>query len=166
MASHDHEYEFEIDFGAGFEGGGWDSDDDGPGGFKVRPDHEPATATATATEEASETDKPWLWNVVLLDDDHHTYDYVIRMVMELFAKPLEGAYLAAKTVDADGRVVLLTTHKEHAELKRDQIHAYGKDALIAGCQGSMSAVIEPAYPDDEDEDASGDTSDDTPPADG
>ena len=33
--------------------------------------------------------------------------------------------------------------KEHAELKRDQIHAYGKDDLIAGCKGSMSASIEP-----------------------
>jgi ATP-dependent Clp protease adaptor protein ClpS len=49
----------------------------------------------------------------------------------------------AKEVDSQGRVVLLTTTREHAELKRDQIHAYGKDALIASCQGSMSATIEP-----------------------
>ena len=32
---------------------------------------------------------------------------------------------------------MLTTAREHAELKRDQIHAYGKDALIAACKGSM-----------------------------
>jgi ATP-dependent Clp protease adaptor protein ClpS len=32
---------------------------------------------------------------------------------------------------------------EHAELKRDQIHAYGKDTLLDRCKGSMSASIEP-----------------------
>jgi ATP-dependent Clp protease adaptor protein ClpS len=29
-------------------------------------------------------------------------------------------------------------------LKRDQIHAYGKDDLIDGCKGSMKASIEPS----------------------
>jgi ATP-dependent Clp protease adaptor protein ClpS len=37
----------------------------------------------------------------------------------------------------------LTTTKEHAELKRDQIHAYGRDGLIERCKGSMWATIEP-----------------------
>jgi ATP-dependent Clp protease adaptor protein ClpS len=47
-------------------------------------------------------------------------------------------------VDATGRVIVLTTHREKAELKRDQIHAYGADFRIAACKGSMSAIIEPA----------------------
>jgi ATP-dependent Clp protease adaptor protein ClpS len=38
---------------------------------------------------------------------------------------------------------LLTTTKEHAELKRDQIHSYGKDGLVGECQGSMWSTIEP-----------------------
>ena len=48
----------------------------------------------------------------------------------------------AKTVDTEGRVIVLTTTKEHAELKRDQILAYGKDDTIRGCKGSMHATIE------------------------
>ncbi|KKK52934.1 hypothetical protein LCGC14_3099870, partial [marine sediment metagenome] len=48
----------------------------------------------------------------------------------------------AEQVDTEGRAVVLTTTREHAELKRDQIHAYGKDAEIAECQGSMWATIE------------------------
>ena len=48
----------------------------------------------------------------------------------------------AEEVDNTGRVIVLTTTREQAELKRDQIHAYGKDALIDGCQGSMWATIE------------------------
>ena len=81
---------------------------------------------------------------MLLDDDHHSYEYVIAMMQELFKHPLEKAFLTAQAVDAQGRAVCLTTHKEHAELKRDQILAFGKDPLIAECKGSMSAIIEPA----------------------
>ena len=84
------------------------------------------------------------YNVVLLDDDDHTYTYVILMLKSLFGYPEEKGYQLAKEVDTTGRVIVLTTTKEHAELKRDQIHAFGPDPLIPRCQGSMSAVIEPA----------------------
>jgi ATP-dependent Clp protease adaptor protein ClpS len=65
------------------------------------------------------------------------------MLQELFGHTLEKGYQLAVEVDTGGRAVVLTTTREHAELKRDQIHAYGKDDLIAGCKGSMSATIEP-----------------------
>jgi ATP-dependent Clp protease adaptor protein ClpS len=84
-----------------------------------------------------------LFNVVLLDDDHHTYDYVIDMLESIFAHPQPRAFRMAKTVDQAGRVIVCTTHKELAELKRDQILAYGCDFRIPACEGSMSAVIEP-----------------------
>lgn len=88
---------------------------------------------------------------MLLDDDDHSYEYVILMMQELFKHPLEKAFMVAQTVDSQGRAVCLTTHKEHAELKRDQILAFGKDPLIASCKGSMSAIIEPAdFGDDDD----------------
>lgn len=84
------------------------------------------------------------YNVVLLNDDDHTFEYVIGMLGELFAHPPEKGYQLAKTVDTEGRAIVLTTHKEHAELKRDQILAYGVDTRISKCKGSMSAVVEPA----------------------
>ena len=56
--------------------------------------------------------------------------------------PQRGMQIA-REVDSTGRAICLTTTKEHAELKRDQIHAYGKDRLMAKCKGSMSASIEP-----------------------
>ena len=83
------------------------------------------------------------YHVVLWDDDDHTYDYVIAMLLEVFGHPVEKGFQLAKQVDTTGRVIVLTTTLEHAELKRDQIHAYGKDDAIAGCQGSMWATIEP-----------------------
>jgi ATP-dependent Clp protease adaptor protein ClpS len=84
------------------------------------------------------------YNVVLWDDDDHTYEYVIRMLGQLFAHPLERAYQMAVEVDTQGRVIVLTTTLEHAELKRDQIHAFGKDAQLTRSKGSMKATIEPA----------------------
>ncbi len=82
------------------------------------------------------------YSVILWDDDDHSYYYVIAMLMELFGYPAEKGYQLAEEVDTQGRVIVLTTTREHAELKRDQIHAYGKDGLIEGCQGSMWATIE------------------------
>ena len=83
------------------------------------------------------------YSVILWDDDDHTYAYVIAMMKELFGHQTEKAFQIAEQVDHGGRAVCLTTTREHAELKRDQIHAYGKDSQIVRCQGSMSATIEP-----------------------
>jgi ATP-dependent Clp protease adaptor protein ClpS len=114
-----------------------------------------ASPASTKPQTATDPDieQPVPWNVVLLDDDDHTYEYVIAMMQELFAHNIEKAFLLAKTVDEQGRVVCLTTHKEHAELKRDQILAYGKDHRMASSKGSMSAIIEPAVYGGEDDDA-------------
>ncbi|MEM9354457.1 MAG: ATP-dependent Clp protease adaptor ClpS [Planctomycetota bacterium] len=82
------------------------------------------------------------YNVLLWDSDHHTFEYVERMLRELFAHEQEQCVEIAKCVDEEGRAIVLTTHREHAELKRDQIHAYGKDHTEA-TKGSMWSTIEP-----------------------
>ena len=84
------------------------------------------------------------YHVILWNDDAHSFEYVIVMLKELFGHPVEKGFQIASEVDASGKAVVLTTSKEHAELKRDQISAYGKDDLVDGCKGSMSATIEPA----------------------
>jgi ATP-dependent Clp protease adaptor protein ClpS len=65
------------------------------------------------------------------------------MMQELFGHAPQRGYEIARSVDKTGRAICLTTTREHAELKRDQIHAYGKDRLISRCSGSMSSTIEP-----------------------
>ncbi len=83
------------------------------------------------------------YNVILWDDSDHSYDYVVLMMKQVFRHPIETGFQIAKEVDNSGRAICLTTTMEHAELKRDQVHAFGKDELIARCKGSMSATIEP-----------------------
>jgi len=102
----------------------------------------PTRKTKEKQEDKTKRQPPY--NVVLLNDDDHTYQYVIAMLQKLFGYPKEKGFLLAKEVDSTGRVILLTTSKEHAELKQDQIHAFGPDPLLDRCQGSMTAIIEPA----------------------
>ena len=107
---------------------------------------ESGSAAVRTDRKKSERTKPRKqprYNVILWDDNDHTYDYVIRMLQELFGQSLEQAFESARKVDSSGRVICLTTTMEHAELKRDQIHAFGPDRLIDRCRGSMSASIEP-----------------------
>jgi ATP-dependent Clp protease adaptor protein ClpS len=106
-----------------------------------------ATAPAPAKpkpDRKNQTKKLPPYHVVLLNDDDHSYAYVIDMLGKLFGYSAEKAFTMADKVDHEGRVIVYTTHKELAELKRDQIHAFGGDVRIARSKGSMSAVIEPA----------------------
>lgn len=84
------------------------------------------------------------YNVVLHDDDDHTFEYVIEMLRAVFGFPVEKGFRHAVAVHNTGRTVLLTTTKEHAELKQEQVHAYGPDYRIERCAGSMTCTIEPA----------------------
>ena len=84
------------------------------------------------------------YHVILWDDEDHTYEYVIEMLRAVFGWSDERAYLHACEVDTSQRTILITTSKEHAELKQEQVHSYGPDHRISGCSGSMTAIIEPA----------------------
>src|SRR5438477_4224144 len=84
------------------------------------------------------------YNVVLLDDDDHTYDYVIEMLQTLFVFSHEQAYRHAVEVDTHGRTIQLTCALPQAEFARDQVHAFGPDRRMPRSKGSMSAVLEPA----------------------
>jgi ATP-dependent Clp protease adaptor protein ClpS len=85
-----------------------------------------------------------LYRVVLLDDNDHTYDYVIEMLQKIFIFTLDQAYRHAEEVDRAGRTVLITCELAEAEFARDQIQGYGPDWRLSRSKGSMSAVIEPA----------------------
>lgn len=85
-----------------------------------------------------------VYHVVLLDDDDHTYDYVIEMLQRLFLMSASQAFRHAVEVDTTGRTIVLTCELPQAEFARDQIHAYGPDPRMPRSKGSMSAVVEPA----------------------
>ena len=83
------------------------------------------------------------YHVLLWNDDDHTFTYVVQMMRSMFGHTLQRALQICEQVDTEGSAVCLTTSQEHAELKRDQIHAYGRDDRVRCCAGSMSCSIVP-----------------------
>lgn len=94
-------------------------------------------------EETDEQIEP-PYHVILLDDDHHTYQYVITMLGAIFGYSVEKSYAIACVVDSAGQAVVFTGSRDEATRKQEQIHGFGADPLMATCKGSMSAVVEPA----------------------
>lgn len=101
------------------------------------------TSTREETLSSAKTCLAPRFNVVLLDDDDHSYEYVIEMLNGVFGHTEQQAYLMALEVDASGRAIVFTAHLELAELKQEQIHSFGADWRIQHCAGAMSAVLEP-----------------------
>lgn len=65
--------------------------------------------------------------VVLLNDDEHTFPYVIETLMKVFGYPRERSYSFALQIHNDGRGIVWSGNREVAELKRDQIRSAGPD---------------------------------------
>lgn len=84
------------------------------------------------------------YHIILLNDEDHSYEYVMEMVMDLFGYDEAKALKIAETVDKDKRAIVATMHKEPAEFKQGQIHRRGADPRIDRCEGSMTAILEPA----------------------
>ena len=102
------------------------------------------TTTSPGTEIVERRRQVPLYRVVLLDDDDHTYDYVIEMLQKVFVFTVEEAFRHAEEVDSQGRTVVVTCELPQAEFGRDQILAYGPDWRLSRSKGSMSAIVEPA----------------------
>jgi ATP-dependent Clp protease adaptor protein ClpS len=102
------------------------------------------TTIQRSTGAAAEEQLTPQYHVVLLDDDDHTYDYVIEMLQKLFLYSKAEAFRHAVEVDTAGRTIVITCELAQATFGRDQIHAFGADHRMPRSKGSMRAVIEPA----------------------
>ncbi len=94
-------------------------------------------------DETSNQIQP-LYHVILLNDEDHTYDYVVEMLVKIFGMSETRAFSHAVEVDTRGTTILITCELEKAEQKRDLIHSYGPDWRLPRSLGSMAAVVEPA----------------------
>jgi ATP-dependent Clp protease adaptor protein ClpS len=102
------------------------------------------TASPPETRQERTEEIAPLYHVVLLDDDEHTYGYVVEMLQKLFLHSEAEAYQHAVEVDTTGRTIVITCGLAEAEFGRDQIQAYGPDWRMPKSKGSMKATIERA----------------------
>ncbi|MBE7410902.1 MAG: ATP-dependent Clp protease adaptor ClpS [Leptospiraceae bacterium] len=101
--------------------------------------------TLPEIENVTEIKKPnsgGPWKVVLWDDDSHTYDYVIEMLVEVCSMSTEKAYGHAVEVDTEKKTIIFFGELEHAEHIQDKILSYGPDPRMSNSKGSMTATLE------------------------
>jgi ATP-dependent Clp protease adaptor protein ClpS len=111
---------------------------------------EPVVTTKTApkrkTDRTTKTDRrnPPPYNVIILNDEEHTFEYVIEMLVKVFSHSTTVAETLTLQVHHTGRAIVLTTHKELAELKCEQVLSYGPDPRMSNSKGPIGCYIEPA----------------------
>jgi ATP-dependent Clp protease adaptor protein ClpS len=84
------------------------------------------------------------YHVIILNDDDHSFDYVIEMLQAVFGFSLQTAMDRTMEAHTTGSSIVWTCGLTEAETKRDQIHAYGPDWRMPDSHGSVTALIEPA----------------------
>lgn len=98
----------------------------------------------SATDQSAKTRKQPPYNVIVLNDEEHTFEYVIELLTKLFSHSLLIAEKLTWQIHNSGRAIVLTTHKELAELKCEQVLDYGPDPRMSVSKGPLRCYIEPA----------------------
>ena len=76
------------------------------------PEKELSRKRATRTDEKTRREPNW--HVIIWNDEVHTYEYVIELLMTLFGHSPERAYQITREVDKSGKGIAWTCHKEGA----------------------------------------------------
>ena len=84
------------------------------------------------------------YTVIVLNDDLHTFTYVIDALCRICGHSAEEAYRLALEVDSQGMAAVWTGAMEVAELKRDQIIGFGTDIYaVIPATFPLGCYIEP-----------------------
>jgi ATP-dependent Clp protease adapter protein ClpS len=70
------------------------------------------------------------WKVLLHNDDKNDIVFVIKTIMELTPLKEQDAKLRTEEANESGVALLLTTHRERAELYKDQFESKGLTVTI------------------------------------
>jgi ATP-dependent Clp protease adaptor protein ClpS len=101
-------------------------------------------ALDTDVDQSTKDELGKLYHVIILNDDEHTFDYVIEMLQAVFKISYAAAFAHTVEADSTGSSIVFTTNLEEAEKKRDQVHGYGPDWRMPNSRGSVAALVEPA----------------------
>jgi ATP-dependent Clp protease adaptor protein ClpS len=100
-------------------------------------------STQTSPREETRTRLLPPYHVILLNDDHHSMEFVVGVLLKVFGCPEEQAVQLMLEAHHSGRAVLWTGPKEVAELKAEQIQTC-HEIRASDNLGPLGCVIEPA----------------------
>jgi ATP-dependent Clp protease adaptor protein ClpS len=94
-----------------------------------------ATKSSPKADPKQQPPKPLPpWKVLLHNDDQNDIEYVVLTIMSLTALNQESAVQRTLEAHKSGVALLLTTHKERAELYRDQFGSKGLTVTIESAE--------------------------------
>ncbi len=107
-------------------------------------EHEGGVGLADRPDRATAKPKePTKHNVILYDDDDHSFTYVMEMLREVFAYDNGKAYELTEELVENGKVIVFTAPtRAEADLMKDKLVSFGRDKHIKACAGAMTVTVE------------------------
>jgi ATP-dependent Clp protease adaptor protein ClpS len=85
------------------------------------------------------------YNVILENDDYHSFEFVVEVLCKSLGYTVERAYQYTLQAHTTGRAVVWTGPREVAELKAEQIRTFHEVRAGDAAQlGPLACTIEPA----------------------
>jgi ATP-dependent Clp protease adaptor protein ClpS len=104
----------------------------------------PEVTVRPREKEKKQTQRLPPYHVILENDDHHTFEFVVESLQKALSYSQERAYQLTMQAHTAGRAVVWTGPKEVAELKADQIRSFHEIRAPGANLGPLSCYIEPA----------------------
>jgi ATP-dependent Clp protease adaptor protein ClpS len=102
-------------------------------------------APETDTQEDTRTRRVPPYNVILLNDDHHSMEFVVEVLCKSLGISVEKAFQFMLHAHTTGEAVVWTAPKEVAELKAEQIQTFHEVRERDNKQlGPLGVRVEPA----------------------
>jgi ATP-dependent Clp protease adaptor protein ClpS len=102
-------------------------------------------STKAQPREQTRTRKVPPYHVILENDDHHSFEFVVDVLRKALGYASERAHQLTMQAHTTGRAAVWTGSKEVAELKADQIRTFHEVRAFDGAQlGPLDCRIEPA----------------------
>jgi ATP-dependent Clp protease adaptor protein ClpS len=102
---------------------------------------------ATLDPETAKAVRPKLlppYNLILDNDDHHSFEFVIMVLSRALGFSAQKAYQYTLEAHTEGQAVLWTGPKEVAEFKLEQVLTFHEDRDDGRKLGPLGCHIEPS----------------------
>jgi ATP-dependent Clp protease adaptor protein ClpS len=106
----------------------------------------PEFAASTQPQEAEEVETRQLppYHVILENDDHHSFEFVVEVLRKALGYTEEQAFVLTHEAHTKGRAIVWTGGLEVAELKAEQIQSFHEIGAKGQKFGPLGVTIEPA----------------------
>jgi ATP-dependent Clp protease adaptor protein ClpS len=109
------------------------------------PDPVPDVTVTTKPKEETRTRRVPPYNVILENDDHHSMEFVVGVLIKTLGYSTERCVQLMMEAHTSGRAVVWTGTREVAELKMEQMQTFHETREMDGKKlGALSCLVEPA----------------------